>query len=75
MREEEKARRYEWLMKEYVRYENKLSSIQQLPIEEQSTYIDKDKTVMYDRNNQMTVDRIKNLMGDIIEQVRRLGAN
>ena len=73
MREEEKARKYDWLMREYVRLENQLSAIQQLPIEEQSSYVDKDKTVMYNRENQMKVDRIKNLMGDITEQVRRLG--
>ena len=73
MREEEKARKYDWLMREYVRLENSLSAIQQLPIEEQSAYVDKDKTVMYINENQMKVNRIKNLMNDITEQVRRLG--
>ena len=73
MREEEKARKYDWLMREYVRLENQLSAIQQLPIEEQSSYVDKDKTVMYNKDNQMKVNRIKKLMGDITEQVRRLG--
>tara|TARA_R110002020_G_scaffold366025_3_gene578113 strand:- start:1260 stop:1487 length:228 start_codon:yes stop_codon:yes gene_type:complete len=73
MREEEKARKYDWLMREYVRLENSLSAIQQLPIEEQSAYVDKDKTVMYNNENQMKVNRIKNLMNDITEQVRRLG--
>tara|TARA_R100000664_G_C2706516_1_gene104880 strand:+ start:35 stop:262 length:228 start_codon:yes stop_codon:yes gene_type:complete len=73
MREEEKARKYDWLMREYVRLENQLSAIQQLPIEEQSSYVDKDKTVMYNQDNQMKVNRIKKLMGDITEQVRRLG--
>jgi|ETNvirenome_6_85_1030632.scaffolds.fasta_scaffold03216_4 hypothetical protein len=73
MRGEEKARKYDWLMREYVRLENSLSAIQQLPIEEQSAYVDKDKTVMYNSENQMKVNRIKNLMGDITEQVRRLG--
>ena len=60
-------------MREYVRLENQLSAIQQLPIEEQSSYVDKDKTVMYNQDNQMKVNRIKKLMGDITEQVRRLG--
>ena len=73
MREEEKARKYDWLMREHVRLENQLSAIQQLPIEEQSSYVDKDKTVMYNQDNQMKVNRIKKLMGDITEQVRRLG--
>ena len=73
MRGEEKARKYDWLMREYVRLENSLSAIQQLPIEEQSAYVDKDKTVMYNSENQMKVNRIKKLMGDITEQVRRLG--
>jgi len=73
MRGEEKARKYDWLMREYVRLENSLSAIQQLPIEEQSAYVDKDKTVMYNSENQMKVNRNKNLMGDITEQVRRLG--
>ena len=41
--------------------------------EEQSSYVDKDKTVMYNQDNQMKVNRIKKLMGDITEQVRRLG--
>ena len=62
MREEEKARKYDWLMREYVRLENQLSAIQQLPIEEQSSYVDKDKTVMYNQDNQMKVNRIKKLM-------------
>jgi len=73
MRGEEKARKYDWLMREYVRLENQLSAIQQTPIEEQSSYVDNDSTVQYDRDNQMKVDRIKNLMTDITEQVRRLG--
>ena len=73
MRGEEKARKYDWLMREYVRLENQLSAIQQLPIEEQSSYVDNDNTRQYDRDNQMKVDRIKNLMQDVTEQVRRLG--
>tara|TARA_R110002153_G_scaffold129986_2_gene278889 strand:- start:167 stop:394 length:228 start_codon:yes stop_codon:yes gene_type:complete len=74
MREQEKAKKYDWLMREYVRLENTLSAIQQLPIEEQSAYVDNDSTKQYDSDNQMKVDRIKNLMTDITEQVRRLGA-
>tara|TARA_R110002020_G_scaffold291334_1_gene506801 strand:+ start:5319 stop:5546 length:228 start_codon:yes stop_codon:yes gene_type:complete len=73
MREGEKARKYDWLMRQYVKLENQLSAVQQLPIEEQSAYVDKDKTQMYDRDNQMKVNNIKKLMNDITEQVRRLG--
>ena len=73
MRGEEKARKYDWLMREYVRLENQLSAIQQLPIEEQSSYVDNDNTKQYNGENQMKVDRIKNLMQDVTEQVRRLG--
>ena len=62
MNEQEKARRYDTLMSEYIRLENMISAVPQLSLDEQMKNIDATVKVLYTPVNEAIVNQYKSRM-------------
>lgn len=69
MNQEEKAKRYDWLLNEYKGIERQINLIPKLPLEETLHSLDSRE---YDATNQNKVNVLKQKLTRIDEEVKRL---
>ena len=69
MNQEEKAKRYDWLLNEYKGIERQINLIPKLPLEETLHSLDSRE---YDATNQSKVNVLKQKLTRIDEEVKRL---
>jgi hypothetical protein len=65
MNEQEKAVKYDLLMREYMNLEKKMVSIPQLSLDEQMKQVDATHKILYTAENQVLVNEYKNRMSQI----------
>jgi|TARA_R110001583_G_C5559825_1_gene401105 hypothetical protein len=65
MNEQEKAKRYDTLMSEYIRLENMISAVPQLSLDEQMKNVDATVKVLYTPTNEALVNQYKSRMVQI----------
>ena len=71
MNENDKARKYDTLMGEYMRIENKMMSVPQLSLDEQMKQVDATNKVLYSQDNQKLVNQYKTKMSQIQMEVHK----
>lgn len=69
MNQEEKAKRYDWLLNEYKVVEKQINLIPKLPLEETLHSLSSQE---YDKTNQGKVNILKSKLNRIDEEVKRL---
>ena len=69
MNQEEKGRRYDWLLGQHKSVENQIARVPKLPLEETFQSIDSSE---YTQQNQEIVNQLKNKLVQIDNEVRRL---
>ena len=71
MNEQEKATRYDSLIREYMRLENMVRSIPQLSLDEQMKQVDATHKVLYTPENQKLVNQYKMKMAEIHREANK----
>ncbi len=71
MNEQEKATRYDSLIREYMRLENMVRSIPQLSLDEQMKQVDATHKVLYTPENQKLVNEYQMKMMAIQEEAKQ----
>ena len=69
MNQEEKGKRYDWLLTQYKQIERQINNIPKLPLEETLQSLDSRE---YTPQNQERVNQLKNQLRRIDEEVKRL---
>jgi len=69
MNQEEKAKRYDWLLNQYKEIERQINSIPKLPLEETLQSLE---STEYSPENQLKVNKLKQTLARIDQDVKRL---
>ncbi len=69
MNNEEKAKRYDWLLEQYKQVERQINRIPKLPLEETLQSLDSSE---YSPQNQQRVNQLKTQLNQIDIEVKRL---
>lgn len=72
MDENEKARRYEMLMSQYITVENEISSVPKLSLEEQMKQVDATNKQFYNQKNAEIVHNLKLRLMEIQREAQNL---
>ena len=70
MNEQEKAHKYEFLQREYMRLEKKMSNVPQLSLDEQMKQVDATHKILYTPENLVLVNEYKNRMAKIQHEAK-----
>ena len=69
MNQEEKAKRYDWLLEQYKQVENQINRIPKLPLDQTLQSLD---SAEYSPQNQQTINQLKMQLNQIDNEVKRL---
>ena len=69
MNNEEKGKRYDWLLEQYKQVERQINRVPKLPLEETLQSLDSSE---YSPQNQETVNQLKMKLNQIDNEVKRL---
>jgi|TARA_R110000824_G_scaffold33361_1_gene106869 hypothetical protein len=70
MNELDKAHKYEFLQREYMRLEKKMMNIPQISLDEQMKQVDATHKILYTSENQVLVNEYKNRMAKIQHEAK-----
>ena len=70
MNELDKAHKYEFLQREYMRLEKKMMNIPQISLDEQMKQVDATHKILYTPENQVLVNEYKNRMAQIQHEAK-----
>ena len=69
MNQEEKAKRYDWLLEQYKQVENQINRIPKLPLDQTLQSLD---SAEYSPQNQQAINQLKTQLNQIGNEVKRL---
>jgi|TARA_B100001094_G_scaffold330230_1_gene394937 hypothetical protein len=69
MNQEEKAKRYDWLLEQYKQVENQINRIPKLPLDQTLQSLD---SAEYSPQNQQAINQLKTQLNQIDNEVKRL---